>query len=167
MAVLTQHLGTNERQGRGAAYSGLATKAPAGRGSPATDCRTLHLGQIGLAIARTDSNRVYALIETGDGAPWNGQPTQIGQLWAVQSTGGATWQPGSPDPQSRGRTAYYTRVAVAPDNENEVVSVASSLSLSLDSVATISLLCRAAPGPFRVPSVIITTSGSIPSTGAE
>jgi photosystem II stability/assembly factor-like uncharacterized protein len=105
------------------------------------------LGKIGLAIARNDSNRVYALIETGDGAPWNGQPTQIGQLWR-SNDGGATWQSVSSDPELRGRTAYYTRVAVAPDNENEVYSVASSLSLSLDGGHTLTPLPS---GPGAIP----------------
>ena len=39
------------------------------------------LGKVAVAIARSNSNRVYALLETGDGVPWNGQKTESGQLW--------------------------------------------------------------------------------------
>jgi len=44
------------------------------------------VGKIGLAIARR-SSRVYALIETGDGVPWDGKPTQRGQLWKSDDAG--------------------------------------------------------------------------------
>src|SRR6185369_16029652 len=33
------------------------------------------IGKIGLAISRSNPDRVYALIETGDGNPYKGQPT--------------------------------------------------------------------------------------------
>ncbi|HXQ97993.1 MAG TPA: hypothetical protein VN774_06090, partial [Candidatus Limnocylindrales bacterium] len=36
------------------------------------------IGRIAVRVAQRDSNRVYALIETGDGAPMDGKPTQSG-----------------------------------------------------------------------------------------
>src|SRR6185369_6719920 len=47
-----------------------------GNGLPASP-----VGKVALAIARSNPQRVYAMIETGDGIPWEGQPTGTGQLW--------------------------------------------------------------------------------------
>ena len=87
-------------------------------------------GKIGIAIAKKTS-RVYALIETGDGVPFNGKPTGRGQLWRSDNDG-ETWLTVSYDRQLQGRSAYYTRCAVAPDNENEIFFLSSSFSHSLD-----------------------------------
>ena len=79
------------------------------------------VGRIGLNVAPSDSNRVYAQIETGDGMPTdNGKKTQSGSLWRSDDAG-ATWRLMSSDRRLRGRTHYYTRAAVAPDNADEVV----------------------------------------------
>jgi photosystem II stability/assembly factor-like uncharacterized protein len=94
------------------------------------------LGRIGLAVAKSDSNRVYALIETGDGVPWNGQPTQSGQLWRSDD-GGRNWELVSSDRQLRGRTHYYDRTAVEPDNENELYFLSAAFSHSLDGGRTL------------------------------
>src|SRR2546429_3768104 len=74
------------------------------------------LGRIAVRVAPRDSNRVYALIETGDGVPMDGKPTQSGQLWRSDD-GGENWQLINSDRQIRGRTHYYTREEVSPDNE--------------------------------------------------
>ena len=63
-------------------------------------------------------NRVYALIETGDGVPWKGKETDRGQLWRSDD-GGENWQVVSYDRNVMGRAHYYSHVFVAPDNENE------------------------------------------------
>lgn len=55
---------------------GITWKRLEGHGLPHSP-----LGRIAMRIAPNDSNRVYALIETGDGVPWDGKPTQSGQLW--------------------------------------------------------------------------------------
>jgi len=60
---------------------GVTWKRLTGRGLPSSP-----VGKIGLAIARRTS-RVYALIETGDGVPWQGEPTQKGQLWKSDNAG--------------------------------------------------------------------------------
>src|SRR3989441_4523190 len=48
-------------------------------------------GKWALAIARSNSNRVYALIETGDGVPYKGQETDRGKLWRSDE-GGENWR---------------------------------------------------------------------------
>ena len=104
---------------RAAVSSSRRTVARRGRGLPDTGCRQPPLGKISAQIARSNPNRVYALIETGDGLPTNhGNPTDSGSLWRSDD-GGDTWQLVSSDRQLRGRTHYYTRFAIAPDNENE------------------------------------------------
>jgi photosystem II stability/assembly factor-like uncharacterized protein len=77
-----------------------------------------HVGKIGLAIAPSNPNRVYALIETSDGVPLPGFEAERGELWRSDDAG-ATWTVVSYDRELAGRTQYYTRMAVAPDNENE------------------------------------------------
>jgi photosystem II stability/assembly factor-like uncharacterized protein len=89
------------------------------------------LGRIAVRVAQKDSNRVYALIETGDGVPLEGKPTQSGQLWRSDD-GGENWQLVNSDRQIRGRTHYYTREEISPDNENEVYFFTSAFSRTLD-----------------------------------
>jgi photosystem II stability/assembly factor-like uncharacterized protein len=89
------------------------------------------VGRIAVRVAQRDSNRVYALIETGDGVPIDGKPTQSGQLWRSDD-GGENWQLISSDRQIRGRTHYYTREEIAPDNENEVYFFSAAFSRTLD-----------------------------------
>ncbi|HXM48835.1 MAG TPA: hypothetical protein VN956_13415, partial [Pyrinomonadaceae bacterium] len=78
-----------------------------------------------------NSNRVYALIETGDGVPYKGQETDRGKLWRSDD-GGENWRLVSYDRNLGGRTHYYFRVAVAPDNENETYFLTSGYAVSLD-----------------------------------
>ena len=116
---------------------GTTWKRLSGRGLPNPP-----VGKIGLAIARRTS-RVYALIETGDGVPWDGKPTQRGQLWKSDDAGDR-WELVSYDRQLQGRAAYYTRCAVEPDNENEMYFLTASFSRSLDGGRTLTNI--AAPG---------------------
>jgi photosystem II stability/assembly factor-like uncharacterized protein len=102
------------------------------------------LGRIAVRVAPKDSSRVYALIETGDGVPWNGKPTQSGQLWRSDD-GGENWQLINSDRQIRGRTHYYTREEIAPDNENEVYFFTSAFSRTLDGGHTLTNM-PAGPG---------------------
>jgi len=94
------------------------------------------VGRIAVRVAPSDSERVYALIETGDGAPMDGKPTQRGQLWS-SNDGGENWEVVSYDRQLRGRTHYYTREEIAPDNENEVYFFSSAFSRTLDGGKTL------------------------------
>jgi photosystem II stability/assembly factor-like uncharacterized protein len=102
------------------------------------------VGRIAVRVAQRDSNRVYALIETGDGVPIEGKPTQSGQLWRSDD-GGENWQLVNSDRQIRGRTHYYTREEIAPDNENEVYFFTSAFSRTLDGGHTLTNM-PASPG---------------------
>jgi photosystem II stability/assembly factor-like uncharacterized protein len=110
---------------------GLTWQALEGNGLPKKP-----YGKVGLAMSKANSNRVYALIEAGDGVPWRGQETQLGRLWRSDD-GGATWQRVSTDRQLAGRTHYYNRMAVAPDNENEAYFLTASWAKTLDGGRTI------------------------------
>ncbi len=105
---------------------GLTWKRLEGRGLPHPP-----VGRIAVRVAQRDSNRIYALIETGDGVPMDGKPTQSGQLWRSDD-GGENWQLVNSDRQVRGRTHYYTREEIAPDNENEVYFFSAAFSRTLD-----------------------------------
>ncbi|HZU23072.1 MAG TPA: hypothetical protein VE998_09595, partial [Terriglobales bacterium] len=102
------------------------------------------IGRIAVRIAQKDSRRIYALIETGDGDPFNGQPTQQGQLWRSDD-GGENWQMVNDDRNIRGRTHYYTREEISPDNENEVYFFSAAFSHTLDGGHTLTPL-PASPG---------------------
>ena len=79
----------------------------------------------------SNPNRVYALIETGDGVPWKGQETERGQLWRSDD-GGDNWQVVSYDRNAMGRAHYYSRMAVAPDDEDEAYFLTASFAKSID-----------------------------------
>jgi photosystem II stability/assembly factor-like uncharacterized protein len=110
---------------------GLTWKKLSGNGLP-----TREIGKIGVAIAKKDPNRWYALIETGDGVPWNGKPTDTGTLWSSDDAGGH-WTLASKDRQLVGRAAYYTRCAVSPDNPYEMYFMSAAFSHSLDGGKTL------------------------------
>ena len=103
------------------------------------------IGKIGLAIARSNPNRVYALIETGDGNPLHGQPTDNGELWRSED-GGSTCHVVSYDRNLACRQPYYTRMAVSTDNPDETYFLCASFSRSMDGGATIAEGGRGAGG---------------------
>src|SRR5258706_458561 len=105
---------------------GATWKKLTGHGLP-----TRTTGKFALAIARSNSNRIYALIETGDGVPYKGQETDRGKLWCSDD-GGENWRLVSYDRSLGGRTHYYFRVAVSPDNENETYFLTAGYNVSLD-----------------------------------
>ena len=107
-----------------------------GRGLP-----TKSVGKVAVAIAASNPNRVFALIETGDGVPWKGEPTESGQVFRSEN-GGDTWQVVSYDHNAMGRAHYYSRMAVAPDNENEAYFLTASYSRSVDGGRTLTVLQR-------------------------
>ena len=105
---------------------GTTWKRLQGNGLP-----TKYVGKIGLGIARSNPNRVYALIETSDGVELPGFEAERGELWRSDDAG-ATWTVVSYDRELAGRTQYYTRMAVAPDNENEAWFLTSGFPKTLD-----------------------------------
>ncbi|MEK6281457.1 MAG: sialidase [Acidobacteriota bacterium] len=105
---------------------GITWRKLSGRGLP-----TRTTGKVTLAIAPSNPNRVYALIETGDGVPVNGKETDRGKLWRSED-GGENWRLISYDRTLGGRTHYYFRMMVAPDNENETYYLTAGFAVSLD-----------------------------------
>ncbi|MFQ5691037.1 MAG: WD40/YVTN/BNR-like repeat-containing protein [Gemmatimonadota bacterium] len=93
------------------------------------------VGKIALCMTRRNSSRIYALIETGDGVPWHGHETDSGELWRSDD-GGGSWKLVSHDRDLAGRTAYYTRCAVAPDDEDEAYFLAAAFSVTHDGGTT-------------------------------
>lgn len=79
------------------------------------------LGKIAVNIAPSDSRRVYALIETGQG----------GTLWR-SNDGGNNWQVVNYSRLLNERPHYYTRMLVMPDNENEVYFPSNGVSVTFD-----------------------------------
>ena len=118
---------------------GVSWKRLEGHGLPNSP-----VGRIAVRVAPSDSNRVYAEIETGDGVPMDGKPTQRGQLW-VSDDAGTNWQVVSYDRQLRGRTHYYTREEISPDNENEAYFFSAAFSRTLDGGKTLTPM-PASPG---------------------
>jgi photosystem II stability/assembly factor-like uncharacterized protein len=104
-----------------------------GRGLP-----TREVGKVKVAIAPSNTDRVYALIETGDGVPWNGKETDRGQVWRSDDAGDS-WRVTSYDRNAMGRAHYYSHIFVAPDNENETYYLTASYSVSLDGGQTLAV----------------------------
>ena len=105
---------------------GLTWKKITAHGLP-----TRTTGKVAMAIAPSNPNRIYALIETGDGVPVNGKETDRGKLWRSED-GGDNWRLVSYDRTLGGRTHYYFRVVAAPDNENETYFLTAAFSTSID-----------------------------------
>ncbi len=81
------------------------------------------VGKVGLAVAPSDSQVVYALIETGS-------PNR-GVLWRSED-GGETWKVTSYCRLLNERPHYASRIMVNPADENEVYFAANSISRTLD-----------------------------------
>jgi photosystem II stability/assembly factor-like uncharacterized protein len=93
------------------------------------------MGKIAVAIAPSNSDRVYALIESHEGVLWR------------SNDGGKKWQLINKDIQLIGRPLYYTRFGIAPDNPNELYFLHASFVASLDGGETFKTVPRAqAPG---------------------
>ncbi len=75
-------------------------------------------GRIGLAVAPSDGNRVYALIESKQGILWRSDDA------------GATWTMISNDTLVDQRPFYFTHIAVDPKNPDKVYGVSEMLSVS-------------------------------------
>jgi photosystem II stability/assembly factor-like uncharacterized protein len=79
------------------------------------------LGKIDVAVAPSDSNRVYALIQTKD----------QGSVWRSDD-GGASWRVVNWQRALIGRAGYYIHIRVSPANEDEVFVSNSSFWQSTD-----------------------------------
>ncbi len=103
---------------------------------------TGEVGKIALAMTAAQQGRLYALIETGDGIPLNGEPTNTGELWRSEDRGN-TFKLINSDRDLTGRGAYYTRCTASPDNPNEIYFFSAAYATSIDGGKTTTL---AAPG---------------------
>ena len=75
-------------------------------------------GRIGLAVAPSDGNRVYAIIESGDGILWRSDDA------------GSTWTMVSNDTLVDQRPFYFTHIIVDPKNADKVYAVSEMLAVS-------------------------------------
>jgi hypothetical protein len=82
---------------------------------------TSPVGKIDVAVAPSNSKRVFALIQTAN----------QGSLWRSDD-GGSQWKVVSWDRTLIGRAGYYIRIEVNPKNENEVLVANSSFHRSTD-----------------------------------
>src|SRR5438552_11031312 len=87
---------------------GSTWKKLTGNGLPAKP-----FGKVGLAMSRSNSSRIYALIETGDGVPVHGQAPEHGELCRSGDGGGRWAGPAHAGPPSCW-TSSCTRGGVAP-----------------------------------------------------
>ena len=138
--------------------SGTTWQRLTGHGLP-----TREVGKVKVAIARSNPDRVYALIETGDGVPVHGQETDSGQVWRSDD-GGETWRVVSYDRNAMGRAHYFAHIFVSPDNENESYYLNSAYSTSRDGGLTLEPARRQAgyrgtPGDGSRRSVYLTAPG--------
>jgi photosystem II stability/assembly factor-like uncharacterized protein len=81
------------------------------------------IGKVGIAIAQSNPDVVYAMMETG-------YPNR-GVLWR-SSDGGDNWTLMSYDRLLNERPHYASRILVSPSNENEVYFAANSHSVTYD-----------------------------------
>ncbi len=79
------------------------------------------VGKIDVAIAPTNSSRIYALIQTKD----------QGSMWRSDDAG-EHWKAVNYQRALIGRAGYYIRMAVSPATDNEVLVANSSFHQSLD-----------------------------------
>ncbi len=77
-------------------------------------------GRIGLAVAPSDGNRVYAIIESGDGILWRSDDA------------GSTWAMVSSDTLVDQRPFYFTHLIVDPKNADKVYAISEFLAVSTD-----------------------------------
>ncbi|MEE8603941.1 MAG: sialidase [Candidatus Aminicenantaceae bacterium] len=78
------------------------------------------IGKVAVAVAPSDSDRVYALIEHKDEGLWR------------SDDGGETWKQINHDRALLNRPLYYTRCVVAPDDPDEVYFPATRFHMTLD-----------------------------------
>jgi photosystem II stability/assembly factor-like uncharacterized protein len=99
---------------------GTTWKRLKGKGLPEGD-----IGKVSVAVAPSDSSRVYALIEHKDEGLWR------------SDDGGETWRQINHDRALLNRPLYYTRCVVAPDDADEVYFPATRFHMTLDGGANI------------------------------
>ncbi|MEO6443899.1 MAG: sialidase [Gemmatimonadaceae bacterium] len=106
----------------------------------------LPVGKVDVCMTASDSRRVYALIETGDGVPWKGKETESGELWRSDN-GGTTWRVVNHSRDLGGRTGYYNQCRVAPDDRDEAFFLTAGFARTTDGGTTYQMMTgRRSPG---------------------
>jgi photosystem II stability/assembly factor-like uncharacterized protein len=95
------------------------------------------MGKIGLGVSPDDPDRVYALIETSSNSAFETFDEHEGTLWRSDD-GGRSWSMVNADHALAQRPLYYTRMAVAPDDADEVHFMSTAHTKSLDGGLTFS-----------------------------
>lgn len=103
------------------------------RGLPKTD-----MDRIGLAVAPSEPDVVYAISETKD----------EGELWRSDD-GGDHWRTVSRDPNINFRPFYYADIRVDPQNPNRVFALSGSLYMSEDGGANFRTIARDVHGDHQ------------------
>ncbi len=120
---------------------GVTWARQVGRGLP-----TKPIGKVALGLSPSNPDRVFVMMETGDGVPWDGKETESGQLWRSDDNGD-NWTLISRDRNAMGRAHYYSRMVVAADDPDEAYFLTASFAKTIDGGATINVLQRnEAPG---------------------
>ncbi|MGH7501739.1 MAG: WD40/YVTN/BNR-like repeat-containing protein [Longimicrobiales bacterium] len=91
----------------------------------------LPVGKVDVCMSHSNSSRVYALIETGDGVPWHDRATESGELWRSDDAG-ESWQLMTHNRDFGGRTAYYNHCHVSPDDPDEAYFLTADFVRSID-----------------------------------
>ncbi len=94
-------------------------------------------GRIGLAVAPSDPNRVYALIESKQGILWRSDDN------------GATWKLVSSNTLVDQRPFYFSHIEVDPRNPNHVFTASTELAQSTDGGKTFKAIARNVHGDFH------------------
>lgn len=97
------------------------------------------MGRIGLGMSPDDPDRIYALIETNSNSDYAPIDTHEGTLWRSDD-GGSAWRMVNADHALAQRPLYYSRLAVAPDDADEVHFMSTVHSTSLDGGVSYSVI---------------------------
>ncbi len=89
------------------------------------------MGKIGLGVTPDDPDRIYALIETSSNEAFEPFEEHEGVLWRSDD-GGRSWRMVNADHALAQRPLYYSRMAVAPDDRDEVHFMSTAHTRSLD-----------------------------------
>ena len=126
-----QDVGPQERRPRQRPLQSLDGGATWKRLDRTRPARTRRSARSSSQIARSNPNRVYALIETGDGLPALDGGRRAARSGAP-TTAARTGSSSAPTASLHGRTHYYTRMPSMPDNANEVYFLSAEFSKTLD-----------------------------------
>ena len=95
------------------------------------------IGRIGLAVAPSNGNRIYALIESKQGILWR------------SDDGGKNWAMTSSDTLVDQRPFYFSHIYVDPKNADHVFGVSAALSQSKDGGKTFKMMPNGPHGDFH------------------